>query len=65
MRDISESSWGVGKGGAKETNENLSVVTWCPSRDPNQTHPDYKSESLSPKPGVHKFSKYPAATSKF
>jgi len=26
----------------EETHENLSLSTWFPSRDSNQTHPDYK-----------------------
>jgi hypothetical protein len=51
--DIPESFWAGG--GTKETHENLSLSIWFPSRDSNQTHTDYKSELLSPKPGVHKY----------
>ena len=42
-------------GGYWKTLENLNLITWFPSQDSNQTHPDYKPELLSPEPGVHKY----------
>lgn len=45
----------LGGGATEETHENLSLSTWFPSLDSNQTHLDYKSELLSPTPGVHKY----------
>ena len=42
-------------GVTEETHANLSLSTWFPSRNSNQTHPDYKPELLSPEPGVHKY----------